>query len=82
MLGVCGWLWATTATQGASPVQVSVGEAVMLKAANVTKLAIADETIADVVPLWETGISVIGKKPVWPRSRLSTVTAAPLTITG
>lgn len=62
VMGVCGWLWATTATQGASPVQVSVGEAVTLKAANVTKLAIADETIADVVPLSETEISVIGKK--------------------
>lgn len=43
-------------------VQVSVGEAVTLKAANVTKLAVADDTVADVVPLSETEISVIGKK--------------------
>ncbi|MCS7049806.1 MAG: pilus assembly protein N-terminal domain-containing protein, partial [Verrucomicrobiae bacterium] len=61
-LAGCVWVWAALQADAATPVQVSVGEAVTLKAANVTKLAIADDTIADVVPLSETEISVIGKK--------------------
>jgi pilus assembly protein CpaC len=48
--------------QSASPIQVNVGEAVTVPADNVTKLAIADPAVADVVPLSDKEISVIGKK--------------------
>ena len=48
--------------QSASTIQVSIGEAVIVPADNVTKLAIAEPTIADVVPLSDKEISVIGKR--------------------
>jgi len=47
----------------ADTVQVSVGESVTIPGENVSKLAIADPTIADVVPLSDKELSVIGKKP-------------------
>ncbi len=43
-------------------IRVSVGEAVAFPAENVAKLAIADPTIADVTPLSDKELSVIGKK--------------------
>jgi pilus assembly protein CpaC len=48
--------------ESTSPIQVNVGEAVTVPADNVTKLAIADPTIADVVPLSDKEISIIGKR--------------------
>jgi len=74
--GICGGIgtiWAmlfalvlaTTdlrAAESPTSIQVSVGEAISLSADGVTKLAIADPTIADVVPLSDKEISVIGKK--------------------
>jgi pilus assembly protein CpaC len=47
----------------AESVQVSVGEAVTIPGENVTKIAIADPSIADVIPLSDKELSVIGKKP-------------------
>lgn len=44
-------------------ITVSVGEAVTLSAENVSKLAIADPTVADVAPLSDKELSIIGKKP-------------------
>jgi pilus assembly protein CpaC len=44
------------------PIQVSVGEAVIIAGANVSKIAIADPTVADVVPLSDKELSIIGKK--------------------
>jgi pilus assembly protein CpaC len=44
-----------------SNLEVSVGEAITVNAEKVAKLAVADPTIADVIPLSETEISVIGK---------------------
>ena len=46
----------------ATLIQVSLGEAVTLPADSVTKLAIAEPSIADVVPLSDKEISVIGKR--------------------
>jgi pilus assembly protein CpaC len=46
----------------ADTVQVSVGEAVTIPGENVSKIAIADPTVADVVPLSDKELSVIGKK--------------------
>lgn len=46
----------------ADAVQVSVGEAITIPGENVSKVAIADPTIADVVPLSDKELSVIGKK--------------------
>ncbi len=43
-------------------IQVNVGEAVTVAAENVSKLAVADPTVADVVPLTEKELSIIGKK--------------------
>lgn len=43
-------------------IRVSVGEAVSFPAENVAKLAIADPTIADVTPLSDKELSIIGKK--------------------
>src|SRR2546422_342515 len=45
-----------------APIQVSVGESAVVAAENVAKLAVADPTIADVVPLTDKEISIIGKK--------------------
>lgn len=46
----------------ADTIQVSVGEAVTIPGENVSKIAIADPAIADVVPLSDKELSVIGKK--------------------
>ena len=46
-----------------APIQVSVGEAVTIAGTNVSKIAIADPAIADVVPLSDKELSIIGKKP-------------------
>jgi pilus assembly protein CpaC len=43
-------------------IRVSVGEAVSFPAENVSKLAIADPAIADVTPLSDKELSIIGKK--------------------
>jgi pilus assembly protein CpaC len=43
-------------------IAVSVGEAVTIPAENVSKLAIADPAIADVAPLSDKELSIIGKK--------------------
>ena len=43
-------------------IQVSVGEAVTIPGENVSKVAIADPAVADVVPLSDKELSVIGKK--------------------
>src|SRR5258708_22656228 len=43
-------------------VQVSVGEAVSIPSENVSKIALADPTIADVVNLSDKELSIIGKK--------------------
>ena len=65
---VCGVLLASMLAavdlraEAASPIQVSVGEAVSIPAEAVTKLAIAEPAIADVVPLSDKEISIIGKK--------------------
>jgi pilus assembly protein CpaC len=46
----------------ADTIQVSVGESIMIPGENVSKIAIADPAIADVVPLSDKELSVIGKK--------------------
>lgn len=43
-------------------IQVSVGEAITIPGENVSKIAIADPAIADVVPLSDKELSIIGKK--------------------
>lgn len=43
-------------------IQVNVGESTILKVEGVIKLAVADPGIADVAPLTEKEVSVIGKK--------------------
>ncbi len=43
-------------------IQVSVGEAVTVPGENISKIAIADPAVADVVPLSDKELSVIGKK--------------------
>jgi pilus assembly protein CpaC len=46
----------------ADTIQVSAGEAVTIPGENVSKIAIADPAIADVVPLSDKELSIIGKK--------------------
>jgi pilus assembly protein CpaC len=46
----------------ANSIQVSIGESVTLAVDSVSKLAVADPTVADVVPLSDKEVSVIGKK--------------------
>jgi len=58
----CAAILLSTFAHAALNVQVNVGESVPLAIKDVSKIAIADETIADVTPLSETEISVIGKK--------------------
>jgi len=58
-------LWSFTVAIAARPpqaIQVNISEAVTLPVTNLSKAAIADAAIADVVVLSETEISVIGKK--------------------
>jgi pilus assembly protein CpaC len=57
-LGFSGVVWAADE----EIIQVSLGGAVKVASANVAKLAVADPAIADVVPLSDKEISVIGKK--------------------
>jgi len=55
--------WSASTWAGAGEVlQVSLGGAVTVPAVNVGKLAVADPAVADVLPLSEKEISVIGKK--------------------
>ncbi len=56
-------LFSAPDTQAQQPViQVSVGEAVTIAGTNVSKIAIADPAVADVVPLSDKELSIIGKK--------------------
>ena len=48
--------------QAGQSMQVSVGEAITVPGENVSKIAIADPAIADVVPLSDKELSIIGKK--------------------
>lgn len=49
--------------QSENSIQVNVGESVVIPGENVGKIAIADPTVADVIPLSEKELSIIGKKP-------------------
>jgi len=60
VLFVIGVLFVSPAQ--ADTIQVSVGEAVTIPGENVSKIAIADPAVADVVPLSDKELSVIGKK--------------------
>jgi len=55
-------LLASPYARAAQDIQVSVGEATTIPGENVTKIAIADPAIADVVPLSDKELSIIGKK--------------------
>jgi len=57
-----GWMVGTAHAQSDNLLRVNSGEAVTLAVESVTKLAIADPAIADVVALSDKEISVIGKK--------------------
>jgi pilus assembly protein CpaC len=48
--------------QAENMLQVNLGESIALSVENVAKLAVADPTVADVVPLSDREISIIGKK--------------------
>jgi pilus assembly protein CpaC len=62
-IGLVGLLVASTqAQQAGNAIQVNVGESVILPVEHVGKLAIADPAVADVAPLTEKEISVIGRK--------------------
>jgi pilus assembly protein CpaC len=62
MLWVVGLCCLPSAHAVDQTIQVSIGEAVTAPGENVSKIAIADPTIADVVPLSDRELSVIGKK--------------------
>jgi pilus assembly protein CpaC len=53
---------ASANAQSENTIQVNVGESVTMAVENVAKIAIADPTVADVVSLSESEISIIGKK--------------------
>ena len=56
-------LFASPYAHAVNPsIQVSVGEAITVPGENVSKIAIADPAIADVVPLSDKELSIIGKK--------------------
>lgn len=61
-VAVAGLLALPAGVRADDAIAVSVGEAVTVSVENVAKLAIADPTIADVAPLSDKEISVIGKK--------------------
>jgi pilus assembly protein CpaC len=67
-MGIIAVLWAVglcfmpSAHAVDQTIQVSIGQAVTAPGENVSKIAIADPTIADVVPLSDRELSVIGKK--------------------
>ena len=58
-LGLC---FASPAHAAEQTVQVSVGEAVTIPGENISKIAIADPAVVDVVPLSDKELSIIGKK--------------------
>jgi pilus assembly protein CpaC len=62
MLWVVGLCFMPSAHAVEQTIQVGVGLAVTAPGENVSKIAIADPTIADVVPLSDRELSVIGKK--------------------
>src|SRR2546423_13567579 len=59
---LAGLLVVSDARAERQTVQVSVGEAVSIPSENVSKIALADPTIADVVNLSDKELSIIGKK--------------------
>lgn len=62
IFGLCSWPVGGWAAEQAGTIQVSLGGAMTLRAENFSKLAIADPAVADVLPLSDKEISVIGKK--------------------
>ena len=62
VVALCSTAALVMSVHADNTVQVNVGESVTIKAAHVAKLAVADPAIADVLPLSDTEISVIGKK--------------------
>jgi len=62
VLLAAGLLVVSDARAERQTVQVSVGEAVSIPSENVSKIALADPTIADVVNLSDKELSIIGKK--------------------
>lgn len=62
MLVVALGLFSAPYAHAQQATQVGVGEAVTIPGENITKVAIADPTVADVVPLSDKELSVIGKK--------------------
>ncbi len=59
---VCAFAAPSSRAQTDNSVQVNVAQSVSLPVDNVTKLAVADPTVADVVPLSDKEVSIIGKK--------------------
>jgi pilus assembly protein CpaC len=55
-------LFSAPYAQAQQSLQVGVGEAVTIPGENIAKVAIADPTCADVVPLSDKELSIIGKK--------------------
>jgi pilus assembly protein CpaC len=62
MLVVALGLFSAPYTHAQQSIQVGVGEAVTIPGENIAKVAIADPLCADVVPLSDRELSVIGKK--------------------
>jgi len=56
------WMAPSVRAQTENTIEVNVAQSVSLPVDNVTKLAVADPTVADVVPLSDKEVSVIGKK--------------------
>src|SRR6266404_2090832 len=59
---LAGLLVISDARAEQQTVQVSVGESVVIPSENVSKIAMADPSIADVINLSDKELSVIGKK--------------------
>jgi len=55
-------LFSAPYAQAQQSIQVGVGEAVTIPGENIAKVAIADPLCADVVPLLDKELSIIGKK--------------------
>ncbi len=62
MLVLALGLFTVPCTQAQQSIQVGVGEAVTIPGENIAKIAIADPSCADVLPLSDKELSVIGKK--------------------
>ena len=62
MLCALGLCFVSRAHAVDQTVQVSVGEAITVPGENVSKIAIADPAIVDVIPLSDKELSIIGKK--------------------